>query len=123
MIFDNAQQKQENQIKAIRNFILQEVDYIVLDPIVMSGWDNVLQNAKEAEIPVILVDRDVELDDDSLYVTSVVTDMVQKDVMPATGWRTIWKNREEKMRIFKLSCCWERKAHLHRSAVRKDLQK
>ena len=76
MIFDNAQQKQENQIKAIRNFILQEVDYIVLDPIVMSGWDNVLQNAKEAEIPVILVDRDVEVDDDSLYVTSVVTDMV-----------------------------------------------
>ena len=76
MIFDNAQQKQENQIKAIRNFILQEVDYIVLDTIVMSGWDNVLQNAKEAEIPVILVDRDVEVDDDSLYVTSVVTDMV-----------------------------------------------
>lgn len=76
MIFDNAQQKQENQIKAIRNFILQEVDYIVLDPIVMSGWDNVLQNAKEAEIPVILVDRDVEVEDDSLYVTSVVTDMV-----------------------------------------------
>ena len=76
MIFDNAQQKQENQIKAIRNFILQEVDYIVLDPIVMSGWDNVLQNAKEAEIPVIRVDRDVEVDDDSLYVTSVVTDMV-----------------------------------------------
>ena len=76
MIFDNAQQKQENQIKAIRTFILQEVDYIVLDPIVMSGWDNVLQNAKEAEIPVILVDRDVEVDDDSLYVTSVVTDMV-----------------------------------------------
>ena len=76
MIFDNAQQKQENQIKAIRNFILQEVDYIVLDPIVMSGWDNVLQNAKEAEIPVILVDRDVEVDDDSMYVTSVVTDMV-----------------------------------------------
>ena len=78
MIFDNAQQKQENQIKAIRNFILQEVDYIVLDPIVMSGWDNVLQNAKEAEIPVILVDRDVEVDDDSLYVTSVVTDMVSE---------------------------------------------
>ena len=76
MIFDNAQQKQENQIKAVRNFILQEVDYIVLDPIVMSGWDNVLQNAKEAEIPVILVDRDVEVEDDSLYVTSVVTDMV-----------------------------------------------
>ena len=74
MIFDNAQQKQENQIKAVRNFILQEVDYIVLDPIVMSGWDNVLQNAKEANIPVILIDRSVELEDDSLYVTSILTD-------------------------------------------------
>lgn len=74
MIFDNAQQKQENQIKAVRNFILQEVDYIVLDPIVVSGWENVLQNAKDAGIPVILIDRNVEVEDDSLYVTSVVTD-------------------------------------------------
>ena len=76
MIFDNAQQKQENQIKAVRNVILQEVDYIVLDPIVVSGWETVLQDAKDANIPVILVDRDVEVEDDSLYVTSVVTDMV-----------------------------------------------
>lgn len=76
MIFDNAQQKQENQIKAVRNFILQEVDYIVLDPIVVSGWDNVLQNAKEANIPVILIDRNVEVEDDSLYVTSIATDSV-----------------------------------------------
>lgn len=76
MIFDNAQQKQENQIKAVRNFILQEVDYIVLDPIVVSGWDNVLQNAKDAEIPVILIDRNVDVEDDSLYTTSVVTDSV-----------------------------------------------
>ena len=50
MIFDNAQQKQENQIKAVRNFILQEVDYIVLDPIVVSGWENVLQEARDANI-------------------------------------------------------------------------
>lgn len=78
MIFDNAQQKQENQIKAIRNFILQEVDYIVLDPIVMSGWDNVLQNAKEAEIPVILLDRNVEVEDESLYTTLVGTDFLSE---------------------------------------------
>lgn len=76
MIFDNAQQKQENQIKAVRNFILQEVDYIVLDPIVVSGWENVLQNARDAEIPVILVDRNVEVEDESLYTTMVGTDSV-----------------------------------------------
>ncbi|MCD7835999.1 MAG: LacI family transcriptional regulator, partial [Lachnospiraceae bacterium] len=45
LIFDDAQQKQENQIKAVRNFILQEVDYIVLDPIVETGWDSVLEEA------------------------------------------------------------------------------
>ena len=78
MIFDNAQQKQENQIKAVRNFILQEVDYIVLDPIVMSGWDNVLQNAKEANIPVILIDRNVEVEDESLYTTLVGTDSLSE---------------------------------------------
>lgn len=89
----------------------------------MSGWDNVLQNAKEAEIPVILVDRDVEVDDDSLYVTSVVTDMVAEGRNAGYWLEDYLENREEKMRIFRLSCCWERKGHLHRSAVRKDLQK
>lgn len=78
MIFDNAQQKQENQIKAVRNFILQEVDYIVLDPIVVSGWENVLQNAKEAEIPVILIDRNVDVADESLYTCWVGTNFTEE---------------------------------------------
>ena len=67
LIFDNAQQKQENQIKAIREFIDQGVDYIILDPIVETGWTSSLREAKEAGIPVIVVDREVRLDDDSLY--------------------------------------------------------
>ena len=53
LIFDNARQKQENQIKAIRSFISQQVDYIVFSPIAESGWDVVLEEAKEAGIPVI----------------------------------------------------------------------
>ena len=57
LIFDDAQQKQENQIKAIRSFIQQEVDYIVVAPVVETGWDTVLEEAKEAGIPVILSDR------------------------------------------------------------------
>ena len=57
LIFDDAQQKQENQITAIRNFIQQEVDYIVLAPVTETGWDTVLQEAKDADIPVITVDR------------------------------------------------------------------
>ena len=57
LIFDDAQQKQENQLTAIRNFIQQEVDYIVLAPVTETGWDTVLQEAKDAGIPVIIVDR------------------------------------------------------------------
>ena len=71
LIFDDAQQKQENQIAAIRNFIQQEVDYIVLAPVTESGWDTVLQEAKDAEIPVIIVDRMVNVSDDSLYTAWV----------------------------------------------------
>ena len=71
LIFDDAQQKQENQIAAIRNFIQQEVDYIVLAPVTESGWDTVLQEAKDAEIPVIIVDRMVDVSDDSLYTARV----------------------------------------------------
>lgn len=69
--FDDAQQKQENQITAIRNFIQQEVDYIVLAPVTESGWDAVLQEAKDAGIPVIIVDRMVDVKDDSLYTAWV----------------------------------------------------
>ena len=71
LIFDDAQQKQENQLTAIRNFIQQEVDYIVLAPVTETGWDTVLQEAKDAEIPVIIVDRMVDVSDDSLYTAWV----------------------------------------------------
>src|SRR5574344_1773684 len=71
LIFDDAQQKPENQIKAIRNFIQQDVDYIVVAPVVETGWETVLQEAKKAGIPVILSDRQMKLSDDSLYTAWV----------------------------------------------------
>ena len=67
LIFDDAQQKQENQLKAMRNFILQDVEYIILDPIVETGWDAVLEEAKAAKIQVIIMDRKVQVQDESLY--------------------------------------------------------
>ena len=73
LIFDDAQQKQENQITAIRNFIQQEVDYILLAPVTETGWDTVLQEATDADIPVIIVDRMVDVSDDSLYTLLVFT--------------------------------------------------
>jgi len=78
LIFIDCQQESENQIKALRNFIQQEVDYIVLAPIIESGWDSVLAEVKEANIPLILSDRMVNVEDDSLYVTWVGGDFIQE---------------------------------------------
>ena len=74
LIFDNARQKQENQIKALRSFISQKVDYIVFSPITENGWDTVLQEAKDAGIPVIIMDRMVNVKNESLYTTRVGSD-------------------------------------------------
>ena len=76
--FSNAELKQENQIRAIRSFIAQKVDIIAFSPIVSTGWDEVLKEAKEAKIPVIVVDRDVQTNDESLYVMRIGTDSVRE---------------------------------------------
>lgn len=74
LIFEDGQQKQSNQITAIRTFIQQEVDYIVLAPVTETGWDTVLQEAKDAGIPVILVDRMIDIEDESLFTCWVGSD-------------------------------------------------
>ncbi len=74
--FSDAQQKQENQIKAIRSYIQQKVDVIAFSPVVETGWDTVLQEAKRAKIPVILTDRAVDSEDTSLYKTFLGSDFV-----------------------------------------------
>ncbi|MCM1257302.1 MAG: ABC transporter substrate-binding protein [Roseburia sp.] len=78
LLFEDGQQKQENQVKAVRNFILQEVDYIVLDPVVETGWDAVLQEAKDAGIPVILADRTVQVEEEDLYTCWVGSDFFKE---------------------------------------------
>ncbi|MCX4625244.1 ABC transporter substrate-binding protein [Streptomyces sp. NPDC048550] len=85
--FSDAQQKQENQIKAIRNFIQQKVDVIAFSPVVESGWDTVLKEAKDAGIPVILTDRAVDTKDTSLYKTFLGSDFV-KEGKSAGEWLT-----------------------------------
>ncbi|MEU7905581.1 ABC transporter substrate-binding protein [Actinoplanes sp. NPDC049118] len=74
--FSDAQGKQENQIKAIRSFIAQRVDVIAFSPVVESGWDPVLKEAKDANIPVILTDRSVDSADTTLYKTFIGSDFV-----------------------------------------------
>jgi galactofuranose transport system substrate-binding protein len=79
--FSDGQQKQENQIKALRSFIAQRVDVIAFSPVVETGWDTVLQEAKAAGIPVVLTDRAVKVPDESLYETFLGSDFVEE------GWR------------------------------------
>ena len=76
--FSDAQQKQENQIKAIRSYIAQKVDIIAFAPVVTTGWDTVLMEAKKAKIPVILTDRSIETKYPSLYVTMIGSDFTEE---------------------------------------------
>jgi galactofuranose transport system substrate-binding protein len=76
--FSDAQQKQENQIKAIRSFIAQGVDVIAFSPVVETGFEPVLQEAKKAGIPVVLSDRAVKVSDPSLYVCFLGSDFVEE---------------------------------------------
>ena len=77
LIFSDGQQKQENQIKAIRTFIAQQVDVIGVSPVVETGWDSVFQEAKDAGIPIILVDRRADVDE-ALYATYLGSDFVEE---------------------------------------------
>ncbi|SPB17138.1 Periplasmic binding protein/LacI transcriptional regulator [Caballeronia novacaledonica] len=76
--FSDAQQKQENQIKAIRSYIAQKVDVIAFSPVVETGWETVLVEAKNAKIPVVLTDRAISSKDDTLYVTFIGSDFTEE---------------------------------------------
>ena len=76
LVFADAQQKQENQIKAIRNFIEMGVDVIAFPPVVETGWEAVLTECQEAGIHVILVDRGVDASCEDLYATKIASDFI-----------------------------------------------
>ncbi len=85
--FSDAQQKQENQIKAVRSFIAQRVDAILIAPVVETGWQPVLMEAKRARIPVVILDRNVSVTDQSLYLTRIAPDFEVEGQRAAT-WLT-----------------------------------
>lgn len=102
LLFNNARQKQENQIKALRSFISQRVDYIVFSPITEDGWDTVLQEAREAGIPVILMDRKVRVQDESLYATWIGSDFFREGRLAGEALADCLKGQgreDEKVRI------------------------
>jgi simple sugar transport system substrate-binding protein len=97
--FADGQSKQENQIRAIRSFIAQGVDAIVLAPIVVSGWDPVLREAKRAKIPVIIMDRKIQTADESLYTAFIGSDFYKEGAM-AADW--LAKNAGGRTKIVEL---------------------
>lgn len=97
--FADAQNKQENQIKAIRSFIAQGVDVIILSAVVETGWEPVLKEAQRAKIPVILLDRSIEVRDDSLYECFIGSDFVEEGRMAA---RWLVKKTDGKARVIEL---------------------
>ena len=78
LTFVDAQQKQENQIKALRDFIAQDVDVIAFSPVIETGWDEVLQEIKDSGIPVVLVDRTVDTTVEDPFVTWIGADFKQE---------------------------------------------
>ena len=102
IIFDDAQQKQENQLKAIRSFIVYQVDIIAFVPIVEDGWDNVLQEAKDAGIPVILVDRQINADP-SLYAGFLGENGLEEGRNAARYLVQKYKNKNDDVLIFEMS--------------------
>ena len=102
ILFDDAQQKQENQLKAIRSFIVYQVDVIAFVPIVSSGWDNVLQEAKDAGIPVIVVDRQIDCDE-SLYAGFLGENGFEEGFSAANFLVKKCRNRNSRINIVEFS--------------------
>jgi simple sugar transport system substrate-binding protein len=102
LIYSNAEQKQENQIKAIRSFIVYQVDVIVFVPIVQDGWDNVLREAKEAHIPVIIIDRKIRTSDESLYAAYIGADHVEEGRKAARFLQEKYKDTNKTLNILEL---------------------
>ena len=78
LVYDDAQQKQENQVKALRNFISQGVDYILFTAVVSTGWEEVLKEVNEAEIPLVLMDRMPDNMADIQYAAAFGGDFVEE---------------------------------------------
>ncbi|UVS92472.1 ABC transporter substrate-binding protein [Burkholderia glumae] len=100
--FSDAQQKQENQIRAIRSYIAQKVDVIAFSPVVESGWGPVLDEAKRAKIPVILTDRGVDVKDPSLYVTMIGSDFMEEGRRAGRWLEERYKNEPGPINIAEL---------------------
>ena len=125
LIFNDAQQKQENQIKAVREFIDQNVDYIIIDPITEIGWESTLMEARDAAIPVIIVDRRVDVQDPSLYTAWIGSDFKLEGDL-ACGWLKAYldaKGIHGRINIADIQGTLDSSAQLGRTKALEDAEK
>ncbi len=120
MLFDDARQMQENQIMALRKFIQQQVDYIVLMPLSETGWDSVLQEARDAHIPVILVDRMADVEDESLYAAHVGSDFYGQGKKAVAWMEEQYPDPEQTVQIIHIQGTLGSTAQLGRTAALED---
>ena len=120
LLYDNARQKQANQLVAVRNFIVQGMDIIVIAPLEETGWDAVLQEAKNAGIPVIIVDREVAVEDTELYLTQIGSDFLTEGLQ-AVGWlENALENRQEDVNILHIQGTYGATAQIQRTKAIED---
>ena len=103
LMFDNAHQQQFNQIRAMRSLILKGVDIIAFSPIVEDGWDNVLIEARTAGIPVIVVDRKISTEDDSLFVAFIGSDFYREGVRAGEFLLDRFRDEQGPIRVAEIS--------------------
>ena len=120
LLYDNARQKQANQLVAVRNFIVQGMDIIVIAPLEETGWDAVLQEAKNAQIPVIIMDREVAVEDAELYLTQIGSDFLTEGLQ-AVGWlENALENRQEDVNILHIQGTYGATAQIQRTKAIED---
>lgn len=98
----NAEQSQEAQFNAIRSFIEAEVDLIAIAPVIQTGWEKILIEVKEAGIPVVIIDRSVNVKDTSLYVTFIGSDFYDEGIKAGKYALDKMRNHSGKIRIAEL---------------------
>ena len=120
LLYDNARQKQANQLIAVRNFIVQGVDIIVIAPAEETGWDAVLQEAKNAAIPVIIVDREVAVEDTGLYLTQIGSDFLSEGLQAVNWLEETLADREDGVSILHIQGTYGATAQLLRTKAIED---
>lgn len=120
LLYENARQRQANQLAAVRNFIVQGVDIIVIAPLEENGWEGVLQEAKNADIPVLIVDREVAVEDTALYLTQIGSDFLTEGLQAVQWLEQELSDREDDVSILHLQGTYGATAQLLRTQAIED---